>query len=179
MRKSQQDIWSGISFILIGVVFGVQYGDLTGVSRVFPEILISVIILGGVYFLIKGIIQNYLEKKNTKSVVFSQEEKEHDEKIKSDIFSVMTKENTKETISWSRIFIISVLAVVLVFALEYIGFFVSSTVFTIVSYLLLGDRTLQRSLLVRALIFAIPFIFLVWVLFVKLLNVPTPTGILF
>lgn len=176
MRKSQEDIWAGISFILIGAAFGVQYDELTGVSRIFPEILISVIILGGVYFVIKGLVKNYLEKKETIPILPTQEENTNNE-IESN--SCQGTNNTKETIYWSRIFIISAMAVALVFALEYIGFFVSSTIFVIIAYLLLGDKNSQKSLLSRALIFAIPFVFLVWVLFVQLLNVPTPTGILF
>ncbi len=176
MRKSKQDFWAGISFILIGAAFGVQYDELTGVSRIFPEILISIIILGGIYFVIKGLVQNYLEKKLTQSLSSSPQETKKSDEIKE---NCCVAEDAVESISWSRILIISIFAVLLVFSLEYIGFFVSSLAFVVISYLFLGDKSLQRSLLVRSLIFAVPFIIIVWILFVKLLHVPTPAGILF
>ena len=184
MRKSQQDIWAGISFIFIAVIFGVQYGELNGVSRVFPEILISLIILGGVYYIIKGFIQYRRENKIVATRTALNKENAQTKKIKEetktgDCSICSDTEEKEEAVSWSRIGIISVLAVLLVFTLEYIGFFVSSTVFILIAYLLLGEKSSQRSLVTRAFIFAVPFIFLVWVLFVKLLNVPTPTGILF
>ena len=46
MRKSSSDILAGLGFLAVALAFGVQYEGLTGVSRVFPESLITFIALG-------------------------------------------------------------------------------------------------------------------------------------
>ncbi len=165
MRKSQQDFWAGILFLAISGAFFVQYDTLTGVSRVFPELLISFIGLGGVYFVIKGIWGELQHKKGLAPA--PQEDAGHG------------GAEEDEKVSWARIGKISLLSIVLVFAVEYIGFFVSTFVFLAVAYLALGSKEGKYSIYVRAILFALPFTAGVWLLFVKLLAVPTPAGILF
>lgn len=55
MRKSISDILCGASFLAISAAFGLQYGGLTGVSRIFPESLILIIAVGGLWFVGKGL----------------------------------------------------------------------------------------------------------------------------
>ena len=55
MRKSISDILCGASFLAISAAFGLQYEGLTGVSRVFPESLILIIAVGGLWFVGKGL----------------------------------------------------------------------------------------------------------------------------
>ena len=55
MRKSSSDILAGLGFLAVALAFGVQYEGLTGVSRVFPESLITFIALGGIWFVGKGL----------------------------------------------------------------------------------------------------------------------------
>lgn len=54
MRKCVMDIWAGVGFLALAALFGVQLGDLTGVSRVYPEALSIFVALGGMYFVFKG-----------------------------------------------------------------------------------------------------------------------------
>ena len=54
MQKSTNDILCGLSFLAITVVFYIQMEELTGVSRVFPEALLAIIAIGGLWFVIKG-----------------------------------------------------------------------------------------------------------------------------
>ncbi len=166
MRKSQQDFWAGVIFLVISGAFYVQYDTLTGVSRVFPELLISFIGAGGVYFVLKGIIGELKHKKATAPAPIAQESAGH-------------ASEAEEKVSWSRIGIISLLSIILVFAVEYVGFFVSTFIFLATAYVLLGNKKSRYNIFLRAFLFALPFSIGIWILFVKLLSVPTPTGLFF
>ena len=154
MRKSSADIGAGLGFLLIGVAFGVQYGELEGVSRVFPEALISFITLGALYFIIKGCWRRRSEVE------------EHSE---------------TEAVAWKRIGIISVMAIAYLVVLSYIGFFVATFAFLLTSYLILGDHDAHGwgRVIGYGVLFAGLFSVVIWLGFVKLLNVPTPEGFLF
>lgn len=62
MRKSSSDILAGLGFLAVALAFGVQYEGLTGVSRVFPESLITFIALGGIWFVGKGLWRRRSER---------------------------------------------------------------------------------------------------------------------
>ncbi len=49
------DLFAGIGFLAIAAAFLVQYEGLEGVSRVFPEVLTTLIGAGGAYFVGKGL----------------------------------------------------------------------------------------------------------------------------
>ena len=50
MCKSNQDILCGLCFLAISAAFALQMHELEDVTRVFPEALLTVISLGGVWF---------------------------------------------------------------------------------------------------------------------------------
>ena len=54
MQKSTNDILCGLSFLVIALVFYIQLEELSGISRVFPESLLALIAIGGLWFVIKG-----------------------------------------------------------------------------------------------------------------------------
>lgn len=153
MRKCVTDIWAGVGFLALALAFGVQLSELSGVSRVFPQALSVFVGIGGVYFILKGGI-----------VLLRQRATAHE---------------TQETVAWRRIGIISALAVAYAFIVKGLGFFASTFLFLFLAFMLLGDRkaTAAKSVLFGVL-FAGIFCLCIWVGFVQLLNVPTPTGIL-
>ena len=155
MRKSSADLGAGLGVLAIGAAFGVQYEELVGVSRIFPEFLISFIVLGGLYFVAKG-----WWRRRTECAESGIEE---------------------EAIAWKRIALISLLSVAYLFVLSYIGFFVGTVVFLLTSYLILGDHDARGwgKVILYGSLFAVLFSFIVWLGFVKLLNVPTPEGLFF
>lgn len=154
MRKSTSDIWAGLGFLAVALAFGVQYDSLVGVSRVFPETLISFIALGGIWFVGKGLWRRRSEDKK------AGEEGEHT--------------------SWRRVAIITLFALCYAAAISTLGFFSSTGLFLFLAFLFLdaSDRDFGTRIF-HGLIFSIVFSLLIWVGFSKLLNVPTPEGLLF
>ncbi|MCQ2444335.1 MAG: tripartite tricarboxylate transporter TctB family protein, partial [Mailhella sp.] len=61
MLKGSSDIWTGVGFLAIAGAFFAQYPESEGVSRIFPETLMSLIALGGVYYLIRGLLEHRYE----------------------------------------------------------------------------------------------------------------------
>ena len=64
MCKSNQDILCGLCFLAISAAFALQMHELEDVTRVFPAALLTVIALGGVWFVGKGI---YLKRRDNSS----------------------------------------------------------------------------------------------------------------
>ena len=152
MRKGSSDILAGLGFLVIAGAFGVQYDELEGVSRVFPEALISFISLGGLYFILKGCWRRRLERAT----------------------------ESDEPVVWSRVGVISVMAMAYLIVLTYIGFFVATAAFLFTSYMLLGDRSRGPvRLCALGAGFSVVVTGLVWLGVVALLNVPVPEGLLF
>ncbi len=174
MRKSLSDLLAGVGFLIIALAFFVQYGDLSGVSRVFPEALISFIGVGGVYFVLKGLWFMRREKAAkprpaAPSVTGDASQKDCE-----------CAEPNEDALNWTRVALVSGLAIVYLVLIGYLGFFVSSAAFLFAASLILGDRkhTMARRLGI-SLAYAFLFNLCVWLLFVKLLLVPTPEGLLF
>lgn len=142
------DCLAGLGFFAFAASFYVQYDDFEGVSRIFPESLITILSLGGIYFVIKGIIRR---------------------------FSANTP---LEPVAWRKVALITGLSFVYAIAIPMLGFLSSTVAFIICSTMILGNREngIWR-LACTAIIFAIGFGMAVWIGFAHLLNVPTPTGI--
>lgn len=156
MRKCVMDIWAGVGFLALAALFGVQLGDLTGVSRVYPEALSIFVALGGMYFVFKG------------GVVLLRER-----------HAVREEADDGESIAWPRVGLISVMAMGYALIVKPLGFFASTSLFLFLSFMLLGDKALPLpKRVLYGLLFAGGFCFLIWGGFVQLLNVPTPVGIL-
>lgn len=155
MRKSSSDIWAGLGFLAVALAFGVQYEGLTGVSRVFPEILITFIGLGGLYFVGKGLWRRRAE-------------------------TTSAPEAGGEPTAWRRVAAIAAFALLYAVAITTIGFFVSTGAFLFLAFFFLdaSERDFGAKVL-HGLLFSVVFSLLIWGGFVKLLSVPTPEGLLF
>lgn len=155
MRKSSSDIFAGLGFLVVAFAFGMQYEGLTGVSRVFPEILITFIALGGIWFVGKGLWRRRSEREKSAAP-------------------------RGESTAWRRVAIITVLALGYAVTIPCVGFFVSTGVFLFLAFFFLdaSERDFGTKVL-HGVIFSVVFSLLIWVGFVKLLSVPTPEGFLF
>ncbi|GKG93934.1 tripartite tricarboxylate transporter TctB family protein [uncultured Desulfovibrio sp.] len=151
MRKSISDILCGASFLAISAAFGLQYEGLTGVSRVFPESLILIIAVGGLWFVGKGLYKRRGESPTD-----------------------------AEQVAWRKVGYIAAMAAVYAALIGTLGFFSSTALFIFCSSLLLGDKSRSLGhLAVVGLLYSLFFSLAVWFSFTKLLNVPTPAGFLF
>ena len=152
MCKSNQDILCGLCFLAISAVFALQMHELEDVTRVFPAALLTVIALGGVWFFGKGV---YLKRRDNSSC-----------------------EN--ESVAWKKVAIIAAIALVYAMLLSVLGFFVTTAAFIFCTSMILGDKSKSIGHLAKvSTLYSVIFCLLIWISFVKLLNVPTPTGLFF
>ena len=153
MLKSRQDIWSGVGFCGIALIFFVQYSDAEGVSRIFPEALISIIVAGGIYYLLKGFWELRREKG-----------------VKDDA----PPEN------WGNIWWVTAMAILYASGIPFLGYWPCTFLFLMITYFGLVRKKINpaKALLIAAL-FGGGFSILVWLGFVKLMSVPTPSGLFF
>ena len=152
MCKSNQDILCGLCFLAISAAFALQMHELEDVTRVFPEALLTVIALGGVWFVGKGV---YLKRRDNSSC-----------------------EN--ESVAWKKVAIIAAIALVYAVLLSVLGFFVTTAAFIFCTSMILGDKSKSIGHLAKvSTLYSVIFCLLSWISFVKLLNVPTPTGLFF
>ena len=152
MSNSTRDLLCGLSFLIICAVFALQMHELEDVTRVFPQMLIIVIGLGGLWFVGKGL---YLKRKEKASA-----------------------SDESEPVAWKNVGIIAAISIVYAVAVGIFGFFTSTASFIFCTSLVLGDKSRGMGHLVKiSAAFSIFFCILLWLCFVKLLNVPTPAGI--
>lgn len=152
MRKSLSDIGSGIGFLAIAAAFFFQHDSSTGVSSVFPLLLMGIIAWGGVYYLVRGLLE-------------LRRERPHDEAPGGE--------------HWGNIFLVSFMAFAYAAAIPLLGYWWSTGLFLAVTYMGLVFRNGNPARMVlNAVVFGGGFTFLVWLGFVKLMSVPTPEGIL-
>lgn len=157
MPKYLQDVFSGITFLCISLIFGLQYKQLSGVSRVFPEALITLISLGGIYFIIKGFVRYRMSKAKNKK-----------------------EDGPKEQFLFMRLIYILLSTFILIFLIEFVGFYCSCFLFLFVSYVYLANKRTDTVKTIRnGLLFSFCFMLGVWLLFQYILLVPTPAGFLF
>jgi hypothetical protein len=152
MLKSTADIGSGVGFLALAAAFWFQLDkDGEGVSFAFPALLIAIIGWGGLYYLVKGIIERRRE----------------------------CPEGECQGEHWGNIFWVAFMAVVYALAIPVIGYWVSTGAFLAITYFVLVFRNENPlKALAHAVIFGGGFSFLVWLGFVKLMSVPTPQGAL-
>lgn len=152
MCRNNRDILCGLCFLIISAIFALQMHELEDVTRVFPEALLTVIALGGVWFVGKGI---YLKRRDNSSC-----------------------EN--ESVAWKKVAIITAIALIYAVLLSVLGFFISTAAFIFCTSMILGDKNKSIGHLAKvSTLYSLIFCLLLWLSFVKLLNVPTPTGIFF
>ena len=153
MRSSVTDITSGLFVLLMASLFHFQSGDLEGVSRMYPQMLIIFMTLGGLYILFQGLLKR---RKGCDT------------------------ESNEEPASMKRILQIAAGAIAYVLVISVLGFYVTTAVFLFGMALLLNDagwglrKNMQAAILLAAIM-----CFFVWGGFHLLLGVPTPEGILF
>ena len=144
------DLFAGIGFLAIAAAFLVQYEGLEGVSRVFPEVLTTLIGAGGAYFVGKGLWRRSREDAEPEG---------------------------GEAVAWCKIGIICATSLCYAVLIPVFGFLVTTMGFIAGSTLILGDHSRGLPRLARtAIAFAIGFGLLVWAGFTLLLNVPVPEG---
>lgn len=144
------DLFAGIGFLAIAAAFLVQYEGLEGVSRVFPEVLTTLIGAGGAYFVGKGLWRRSREAAEPEG---------------------------GEAVAWCKIGIICATSLCYAVLIPVFGFLVTTMGFIAGSTLILGDHSRGLPRLARtAIAFAIGFSLLVWAGFTLLLNVPVPEG---
>lgn len=144
------DLYAGLGFLAIAGAFLLQYEGLEGVSRLFPEILTALIGAGGAYFVGKGLWRR------TRCPAVSKD---------------------GEAVAWGKIGIICAMSLAYAVLIPVLGFLTATLLFSVISALILGDRSRGLPHLARtAALFGIGFSLLVWAGFTLLLNVPTPEG---
>jgi len=155
MRKGTTDLGAGGFMLVFALLFLSRSGGLTGVSWLFPRALIIVMGLGGLYLLITGIFR--LRKAE--------------------------KEEEEEPVAGHRVLFISVLSIVYLLCIPWLGFYASSFLFLFASAMALGgdaQKTVKgHKRAVVSVAFSVLLCVLVWGGFNILLSVPTPAGLLF
>ncbi len=150
MYQHTKDILAGISFLLFALLFGSQLGNLEGVSLYFPQSIIILMAIGGVYLVIKGLLTRH------------------------------KKVRDNEMLAIGRVVVISVMSIVYVLLIPIFGFFVASIAFLFLASLVYRERDIPfAKSCVVAVLFTSIFSFLVWFGFQFLLGVPTPEGMFF
>lgn len=149
------DLLAGLACIGIAAAFGLQYEGLSGVSAIFPEVLTSLIGVGGLYFVIKGLL-----RRSRKAAARGDD----------------------EPVAWKGVVQITIAALVYAVLINVLGFYSATCIYIIPITLILSGRDSKRPLparLLMAVLFAVIFCLLIWLCFTNLLNVPTPVGLLF
>ncbi|MBQ9406883.1 MAG: tripartite tricarboxylate transporter TctB family protein [Desulfovibrio sp.] len=153
MRKSTADMLAGAAFLAVALAFWVQLDAEEGISRIFPLGLITFITVGGIWFIAKGFWRRTREG--------------------------LGDANASRT-GWKRVGIITAASVTYALLVPTLGFFASTGSFLFVTLFVLSNQELSLSSRgLRALLFAVLFCLAIWAGFVKMLNVPTPQGLLF
>lgn len=82
--------------------------------------------------------------------------------------------------AWPKVGLIAALSLVYAALISILGFFCSTLAFLVVAALILGDKSRGLGHLLKfSVLYGVVFCTLLWVCFVKLLNVPTPAGLFF
>ncbi|MDR2503898.1 MAG: tripartite tricarboxylate transporter TctB family protein [Deltaproteobacteria bacterium] len=146
------DALAGVTALVIAAIFAAQLDVLEGMGRTLPELLLAFISLCGLLLLGNG-ARKYLRK---------------------------VKVSDGEAVSGRRIAIVAAGSVIYVVIMPWLGFYPASMIFLCGMTLALRDqRASRRQTLRNALTVTASVCLLVWIGFTRLLNVPTPTGVLF
>jgi hypothetical protein len=150
MPRHLSDIISGLAFLLFAGAFWWAGKDLTGISRVFPVGLEGFLALGGAALIFNGL---RLARRAASC--------------------------EKERIAWNRVVLITLASVVYILIIPLVGFYVTSVVFLFVLAMLLAEKGKGTRGLLHALAFSAGLVGIIWLVFLNILQVPTPQGICF
>lgn len=154
MRSSTSDIAAGLATLGIAGMFLAQSTELTGVSLLFPKMLIIFMALGGAYLLVTGLLTHRS--------------------------SAADKVANDKPVAVKRVVLIAVGAVIYAAIIPLLGFYPASTLFLFCMAMALSDvgiSTLKNA--TAAVIFTAVLCAAVWLGFAMILGVPTPQSILF
>lgn len=151
MRSRTTDIAAGLAVLGVAGLFHSQSTDLQGVSLLFPRMLIIFMTLGGIYLVIKGVLQ-----------------------------AKRAKSDDDEPVNVRRVVTISIGSILYALVIPLAGFYPASMVFLFAMAMILGDtntNTARKAVISGA--FAAVLCVVVWLGFALMLSVPTPESVLF
>lgn len=156
MNKSiHQDVFSGFIMLLVSVVFFMLTTDLPDRAALFPKFILSILLFFSIAIIINGFIKTAKAKKGEQVSKGDEEERITFSKVKRPLFFL---------------FLLSIY----VLLMNFLGFFISTSILIVVVLYLLHVRKLLTF------IFTVLGInMFIYILFVRLLHVNLPQGILF
>ena len=137
----------GLVLIVFSVVLYLDLSELSENVKVFPQVILFVIIVNASLMMLKAFRGSNVEGGN------------------------------ERTFSKSVIILIALLFVYYCL-ISILGFYTSSLLFTLASYLLL-KKNMEKSVIITGGIFSISFMVVVYIVFNLLLNLVTPKGLFF
>ncbi|MDR3175456.1 MAG: tripartite tricarboxylate transporter TctB family protein [Desulfovibrio sp.] len=153
MRSSVRDIAAGLFSLFTAAVFFCQSGNVEGLGRLYPRLIIGFIALGGVYLVGLGLWKR---------------------------ISARDKPGGEETVARKRVAMISAFSLSYVLIIPLLGFYTTSVLFLFGSSIALNDAAYsRRKAALSACVLTLVMCFCVWAGFSLLLHVPTPEGIFF
>lgn len=147
MNRRLADLAAGLAVLGFASMFLVQSEELDGMSLIFPRGLIVFLICGGVYLLIKS-------------------------------FRNRASHTDPEPTNLSRVITIAASSVLYVPLIIFLGFYPATAVFLFATATILADSggNWRRRIMTSALFSGVMCVS-IWLVFAKLLTVPTPAGI--
>jgi len=149
MRKSVSNILAGLGFLGFAAAFWLAGRDLTGISRIFPQSLELFLALGGVVLVACGL-------RRLKSEAACAEE--------------------EPVVAW-RVALITVSSMAYVLLIPPLGFYASSLLFMFGMGWVMAGRGQGLRGPAKAMGFALLLCVLVYLVFTRALQVPTPEGL--
>lgn len=159
MRKSISDILAGLGFLGFAAVFWLSGRDLTGISRVFPESLELFLSLGGAALVAGGL------RRLRREVASAGEE------------AVAACAQEEPVVAW-RVALITVSSMAYVLLIPALGFYAASVLFMFGMGWVMAGRGQGLRGPAKAMGFALFLSLLVYLVFTRALQVPTPEGLL-
>ena len=150
MTKRKSDIFAGLASVLVALVFMVQGFELSERSNTMPMVLEFLLIVTGLYLIIRGIRTN-----------------------------AAVKGEEGEALNWVRSTVIVLGTFVYVAGIIYIGFYVCTFVYLLLGSWYLNEKGFALSALVFSSVFSVGIAVVLYLTFTVFLKVPTPTGLLF
>ena len=150
MRKCVSDILAGLGFLGFAAAFWLAGRDLTGISRIFPQSLEIFLSLGGVALVAMG-----LRRFRTEAACPAEE----------------------PVVVW-RVALITVSSMAYVLLIPVLGFYAASLVFMVSMGWVMAGRGQGLRGPAKAVGFALLLCVLVYLVFTRALQVPTPEGLL-
>lgn len=147
MSRRSIDLAAGLAVLAFAGMFHIQSGELDGVSLLFPRGLIVFLVCGGVYLLVKS-------------------------------FRTQASDTESEPTNPLRIIIVSISSILYVLFITILGFYPATAAFLFATAMILADADggWRRRIMASALFSGVMCCF-IWLVFARLLSVPTPAGI--